>query len=243
MIRKLWRSLMAQFNKLTNWVRRRDPVAEMQYEVDLATEQLKDGRRGLELYRGLVERVGRQVAENRTQAASMRLEIQNYLKAGDRETAGKFALQLERVQKQLAENEKQLGLHEQAYQNNLLKLQHASRKLGVVKDRIARYDAELRMSKTESEIARLGESLDFSVTTDLGELENILQGQIDNNRAAVRVAADLSAQGVEDVVREQAVESLRAAQALEEFERGQLTDGAAAKSLPALTLQDERASR
>lgn len=234
MIRRLWRSLMAQVNKLVNWFRRRDPIAEMQYEVDLATEQLKDGRRGLEMYRGLVERVTRQVDENRKQEASAKLEVQNYLRAGDRETAGKFALQLERARKQLAENERQLALHEQAYQNNLLKLKHASGKIVEVKERISRYDAELRMSRTEAEIAKLGESLHFDVTTDFGELEGILQEKIDHNRAAVRVAADMSSQGVDEVVREQDMERMRAHRALEEFERADKVE------LPRLEIRDLR---
>ncbi len=33
-----------------------DPVAQMQLEYDRALEQLKDGRKGLEQYRGIVEK-------------------------------------------------------------------------------------------------------------------------------------------------------------------------------------------
>ena len=40
-------------------------MAQMRYEYDRAVEQLKEGRGGLEQYRGLVERVTRQAQTNR----------------------------------------------------------------------------------------------------------------------------------------------------------------------------------
>jgi phage shock protein A len=59
----------------------------MQYEYDLAVEQLKEGRVGLEQYRGLVERVSRQVKEGEANIKRITAQAKAYLKAGDRETA------------------------------------------------------------------------------------------------------------------------------------------------------------
>jgi phage shock protein A len=64
-----------------------DPVAQMRYEYDKAVEQLKEGRGGLEQYRGLVERVTRQVQANRSHVKKLEAETKAYLKAGDRATA------------------------------------------------------------------------------------------------------------------------------------------------------------
>ena len=58
---KFWRTLKAQLNKLANSLRSADPIAQMQYEYDVAVAQIKEGRQGLEQYRALVDRVGRQV--------------------------------------------------------------------------------------------------------------------------------------------------------------------------------------
>ena len=41
---KLWRALKAQVNKLANFFWTADPIAQMQYEYDMAVEQLKGGR-------------------------------------------------------------------------------------------------------------------------------------------------------------------------------------------------------
>jgi phage shock protein A len=216
---KIWKAIAAQFNKLGNWFSGYDPIAQMQYEYDRSVDQLREGREGLAQYRALVERVNRQVDGQRRQVSTIEAKIKAYLGAGDRETAAKFALDLKRAKDDLAENEKQLGLHEQAYNNNLLKIKHAVEKLEDVKRKITKYDADLKMSRAESEMAQLANQFNFNVTTDFGQAEQVLQDQIDKNRARVRVAADLSGEGVEDVKREIAVEKTMAEDALKEFEK------------------------
>jgi phage shock protein A len=218
---KLWRAIAAQFNKLANSIRGIDPIAEMQYEYDRSVEQLKEGREGLAQYRALVERVLRQVEGKRKQVATQEAKIKAYLQAGDRETAAKLALDLKRSKDELAENEKQLAMHEQAYQNNLLKIQHAVKKLDDVKHKISTYDAELKMSRAESEMAELATQFNFQVTGDFGQAEQIIQDQIDRNRARVRVAADMSGEGLEDIQRDIAVEKTMAEDALRQFEKEQ----------------------
>ncbi len=217
---KLWRSLRAQLNKIANIFWTADPIAQMQYEYDQAVEQLKSGREGLEQYRGLVERVSRQVANDKRHVASLEAKVKAYLQTGDRETAARFALELQKAKGQLAENEEQLRLHEEAYNNNLTKIKHAGKKLSAVRDKIQKYDSELKMSRAEAEMARLAKDFNFDVTTDFGQIEQVIQDKISLNRAKVRVAADLSTEGLVDVQREQAMESAMADQALREFEIG-----------------------
>src|ERR1051325_3901293 len=123
---KIWRSIKAQLNKLANVFWTADPIAQMQYEYDQAVNQLKDGRVGLEQYRGLVERVSRQVANDQAHVTSLEAKVKTYLQAGDRDTAAKFALEMQKAKSQLAEDSEQLRLHEEAYSNNLTKIKHAT---------------------------------------------------------------------------------------------------------------------
>ena len=78
-------------------------------------------------------------------------------------------------------------------------------------------------------MAELTGSLNFDITTDMGQIEQVLQDQINKNRAKVRVASDLSEQGVDDILRETAAEGALAESALKQFEAemGYLTPGAA----------------
>src|SRR5262249_39181961 len=162
---KIWQAIQAQFNKLANAIRGYDPIAEMQYEYDRSVEQIREGREGLAQYRALVERVTRQVNDQTKRITVLEAKIKAYLNAGDRESAGRIALELKRAKEDQAENEKQLAVHEQAYQNNLTKIQHAIKKLDEVKHKITKYDAELKMSRAESEMAALANQFHFDVTT------------------------------------------------------------------------------
>lgn len=215
---KLWHALSAQMNKLANYFWTADPIAQMQYEYDLAVNQLKEGREGLEQYRALVERVTRQVANDKAHISSLEAKIKAYLQAGDRETAARFALELQKAKQDFAENEGQLKLHEEAYGNNLTKIKHATGKLASIREKIAKYDAELKMSRAEAEVAKLASTFNFDITTDFGQIEQVIQDKISLNRAKVRVAADLSGEGLTDIKREQAMEKVQADQALRDFE-------------------------
>jgi phage shock protein A len=215
---KLWHTLMAQVNKIANFFWTSDPIAQMQYEYDLAVAQLTEGRKGLEQYRALVERVSRQVAMGKDRVAKLEAQVKAYLSTGDRETAAKFALELQKAKNDLAENESQLKLHEESYNNNVAKVQHAMKKLAGVREKIQKYDAELKMSKAEAEMAKLATDFNFDVTTDFGQIEQVIQDKIGLNRAKARVAADLSSDGIADIKHEQAMEQALADNALKEYE-------------------------
>src|SRR5207244_9870861 len=106
------------------------------------------------------------------------------------------ALELQKAKAELAENQSQLKLHEEAYTNNVTKIKHATGKLSKIREKIAKYDAELKMSKAEAEVAKLAQSFNFDVTTDFGQIEQVIQDKIGLNRAKVRVAYDLWGEGL-----------------------------------------------
>ncbi len=216
--KKMFGAMRAQLNKLANFFWEADPIAQMQYEYDNAVEQLKEGRVGLEQYRGLVERVGRQVKEGSSHEAKLEAQAKAYLKAGNREVAAKFALELTKARAQQEQNKQQLAMHEGAYNNNLKKIQHANKKLVEVKNKIQQYDAELKMSEAEAEVAKLSQSFNMDITTDFGQLEDVIQRKIDTNRGKARVASDLSQEGIADIQAEEQMEKSMAEDALKDLE-------------------------
>jgi len=109
-------------------------------------------------------------------------------------------------------------MHETAYGNNLKKIQHANEKLIELREKITKYDAELKMSAAEAEIAKLAESFNMNLTTDFGEIESVIQQKIDQNRGRVRVAADLSKEGIAEINAEERMRGQLAEQALQNFE-------------------------
>jgi phage shock protein A len=215
---KLWNAIHAQLNKLAHFFWTRDPIAQMQLEYDRSVEQLKEGRRGLEEYRGLVERVSRQVAHLQKKEQMLTSRIKAYLKTEDRQTAGQLAIQLQETRLELNESQEQLKMHETAYGNNVEKIKHSSKSLAKVQEKIKKYQAELKMSKAEAEMARLSQAFDFDLTTDFGQIEQIIHDKIDLNRGKVRVAADLSERGLEEIRAEKVMEESLAEDLLTQFE-------------------------
>jgi SOS response regulatory protein OraA/RecX len=118
----------------------------------------------------------------------------------------------------MATNEQQLQMHETAYGNSLKKIQHANQSLIELREKIQKYDAELKMSAAEAEIAKLSETFDVNLTTDFGEIESVIQQRIDQNRGKVRVAADLSSKGIAEIDAEERMQGELAEQALQNFE-------------------------
>lgn len=215
---KFFSAVAAQFNKLGNWLFERDPIAQMQLEYDKAVEQLKEGREGLEQYRGLVERVTRQVKDGEAQVTKLTAQAKAYLKIGNRDAAAQFALQLTKAKQQLVENQQQLQMHEEAYQNNLKKIQYANKQIVGLKDKIQKYDADLKMSEAEAEIAKISTTMNMDVTTDFGKVEDVIQRKIDANRGKARVAADMSQQGLDKIAQDEQVEKSMADDALKDLE-------------------------
>jgi len=187
-------------------------------------------------YRALVERVWRQIAKERNHIRDLEGKVRGYLEANDRETAGRFALELRKAQEELAENEEQVQLHEAAYENNLAKIKQAGTKLTQVREQIAKYDAELKMTRAEAEVAKLMSSFNIDITTDFGQIEQVVHDKISLNKAKVRVAGDLSGDGVDDLQRQRAMERAMADQALREFEAGTIT----VTPQPALPAQSQK---
>jgi phage shock protein A len=215
---KFFSAIRAQLNKIANIFFEADPIAVMQLEVDSATERLKEGRKGLEMYRGLVETVARQVALGKSNASQLEAQIKAHLKAGNRDVAGQLAVQLQKTQNELDANQKQLEMHETAYQNNLLKIQKANKDIIKVRDKIRQYDADLKMSAAEAEISKISESFDLNMTTDFGQIESVIQRQIDTNRGKARVAADMSSKGIEAIKADEAADKAMAEDLLTKYE-------------------------
>src|SRR5712691_11335858 len=97
-------------------------------------------------------------------------------------------MQLQKAEADLVQNQEQLKMHEDAYEINLKKIQYANKQLAEVREKIERYNADLKMTAAEAEIARIAGDLNFDVTTDFGQIEQIIQQKIDTNRGKVRVA-------------------------------------------------------
>ena len=215
---KLWHTLMAQINKIANIFWTADPIAQMQYEYDQAVAQLKEGREGLEQYRALVERVGRQAAMDKQHVA--KLEAQSR-PTSPRATARRPPVSPWNCKKPSRTRPRTKANSSCTKRPTTTTSPRSSTPAGSssdVREKIQKYDAELKMSRAEAEMAKLATDFNFDVTTDFGQIEQVINDKIGLNRAKVRVAADLSSDGLADIQHEQAMEKALGEQALKDFE-------------------------
>ncbi|MBI2824371.1 MAG: PspA/IM30 family protein [Planctomycetia bacterium] len=238
---RFWQALGARINRIANFFWQADPMAQLQYEYDDMVDQLKEGRHGLEQYRSLVDQVAQQVKRQQEHVKALESKIKSYLAAGDRETAGHFAIEMQSAKVEMAENAAQLAVHDEAYGNTLLKIKHLSRKLGQLRDKIQKYDADLRLSRAEAELAKVLLSIHVDATGDFGQIEQAIGDEIDRNRAKAKVTADLSSEGVAEIRHEEAAEKIVAEQALREFETGLGSASAVDKRRPVAVEQSRGA--
>src|SRR5436190_1205801 len=103
-----------------------------------------------------------QVASGRQNVQRLESQIKGHLQAGNREVAGQLAIQLQQMKTDLANNEQQLAMHTEAYNNNLLKLQQGQKDIVALRQKAQKLHADLQMAKAEAEIARVAEAVSES---------------------------------------------------------------------------------
>jgi phage shock protein A len=199
---------------------------EDQYVADLAeaklqeaTERLKEGRQGLVSYQALVLKVQQQVDEGRRKIVRLTAEIKGHLRANNEAVAAQLALELSQAKGDLTTNEEQLGLHQQAYENNLLKMKTALKDIQKSRHELEKRKAALKMERALAEVAEAAGALNanFDVTSDFGQIMGKLDDQINKSKARSKVASDLSGEGVERLKAQEQAEKALAMDLLQQF--------------------------
>jgi hypothetical protein len=92
-----------------------DPVAQIAFTSTIArSSSSRKGAPASSSTAASSSGVTRQVLTNRSHVQKLEAQTKAYLKAGDRATAAKFALELQKAKEELAANEQQLQMHETA---------------------------------------------------------------------------------------------------------------------------------
>jgi len=188
-------------------------------QLQQATERLREGRQGLTTYQALVLKVRQQVEDSRRRITRLTAEIKAHLRVPNEEMAAQLALELSQVKQDLLANEEQLKLHQEAYENNLLKMKTALKDIEKAKTELEKRKAALKMERALAEIAEAAGVLNtqVDVSTDFGRIMGKLDDQINQARARSKVASDLSGEGIEKIKARQDADKAMARELLEQF--------------------------
>jgi phage shock protein A len=180
-----WRGFRSQVNELAGYLWTTDPLDQLQAQYDRTMAKFREGRQALEQHRTLVERVRLQVADLKSHIRELEAKVRAYLQAGDHAAAQTLTLRTEEAGLELADREAQLRCHEEAYQTNLAAIKEIGGWLTQVRGKIARYDAALKVSRAEADLARVVQEFSVDLATDFRQVERAVQEQIDHAEAHV----------------------------------------------------------
>jgi len=206
------------FGLFVSGVERRNPEALLELEKENLRKQIANYNQGLAANAGLCERLMSQVTKLESDERELRARAAANLRAGNRDAAGQFALRLQMVQRELAENRTQLEQAETTYEELTkardMAIRAAQAKLQSLRSSID----ELKIRRATAELMEMASGM-ISTIGGSGDTLNRMQRMIEDerNKAAgrARVARD-SLNSVDIQLKEEEHRAL-AEQALADF--------------------------
>ena len=199
-------------------VERQNPKALLEVEKENLRAQLVKYNKGLASHAGLVERLSSQVKKQTEREEKLRAEITANLRANNRERAAKLALELQKLQRDLAENRKQLEQGEATY-HDLLRAREVT--VNAARSKIESLKYAISDMEIKRATAELNEMASGMVTSIGGSGDNLdrLQEMVEEERseAAGRARVARDSLDLSGIAMKEAEEQALADQALADF--------------------------
>jgi phage shock protein A len=201
---------------------RQNPEALLELEQENLRKQVGRFNVGLASHAGLVERLIGQVRKLEADEADLRARTSANVKLGNRAAAGQYALRLQTIERELAENRKQVDQAETTYRELVrardVAISVARTKIEALKSGIS----DMKMKRAMAEITEMASGMVSQLGgagDNLNRLDAIVQEERYKAAGRVRVAVD--SLDSSDVHIREAEQNALAEQALAEFEQKQ----------------------
>ena len=222
MFRRISNLFRGFFGRAVSGVERRNPEALLEVEQENLRKQVGKFNVGLASHAGLVERLIGQVRKLESDEADLRAKTAASVKLGNRAAAGQYALRLQTVERELAENRKQMEQAEITYKELVrardVALSIARAKIENLKSGIS----DLKMKRAMAEITEMASGMVTQMGgsgDNLNRLDSMVQEERYKAAGRVRVAVD--SLDMNDIHLKEAEQNALAEQALAEFEAKQ----------------------
>ena len=207
MFRRLKNLIKGFFGLFIGGLEKRNPEALLENEKENLRKQIAQFNQGLANHAGLVEKLMSKVRKLDREETELRAKTAANLKAGNREAAGKLAMQLQKVDREHDEVREQMEEADTRYKE-LVKARDVS--VQQAKDRIEQLSRDLDEMKSTKAMADLNEMASGMITEigGSGDTLNRLEGMVEEERTRAagraRVARDsLDMSGVNETAAEQ----------------------------------------
>lgn len=218
MFRRLANLFRGFFGLFIGGMERRNPEALLEVEKENLRKQIANYNEGLAAHAGLCERLMTQIRKLETEERDLRAKTAANLRVNNREAAGNYALRLQTVQRELAENRTQLAQAETTYKE-LIKARDVSIKAAQAKLQELKTSLDdLKIKKATAELTEMASGMITSIGGSgdtLDRLHKMVEEEREQAAGRARIARD-SLNTTDFVIKEEEQKAL-AEQALADF--------------------------
>lgn len=196
-------AVKAQVGEVGRWAKEADPLALYKETIDDGLESIEEAKRTLQKCRANITSLERQVNSGNQEKTRLENRIKSVLANGDpNNTAKSLALDLERVETNLATNSNQLHTEKEMYTSFLKRIERNQEKVNEARRKATDLGLKLEQSEREKEMrqncSEFVKKNSFDAAGKLQEAEDAIYRKIDQNNSVGQVELDLSAHGEED---------------------------------------------
>jgi phage shock protein A len=218
MFRRLGNLIRGFFSLFISGMEKDNPEALLEVEKENLRKQIANYNQGLAAHAGLAERLMTQVRRQEGEERDLRARATANLRAGNRESAGNYALRLQTVTRELEENRKQLEHAEKTY-TELVKARDVS--VRAAQDKLASLKTsldDLKIKKATAELTEMASGM-ISQIGGAGDTLNRLHNMVEEERekAAGRARIARDSLNVADINMKEGEQKALAEQALADF--------------------------
>jgi phage shock protein A len=221
-LKKVWGAGRAQVGKLGGFAERADPLALINQAVEDGVEKIQLAKKGLEAAKMQVLKSQRRSNDLTAEKARLESRIETLIREGQEGRATEYALQLADAEKKLEDETKHLQAYTTNYDAFARQVQVGQKKVEDARHQAQDLGVELQQSKSEAEMAAFVESCNFSssgLDDGLSHAQQLVQDQIDKNRAKGIVAQDMNKAAMAQIEDEELERKAKASDILARFKK------------------------
>lgn len=222
--RRFFKSLLglgsAKLEAASEALRNTDPLGQYKAQIAQAIENGRNAQSVVEKAAKTLVSLNYQIADDMKEKTRLETRLRAVVAQGDpNKTAEKYALDLERVERNLAANQAQQSTAQETYDENLKLVERYEREVVDARKDAEHLGFQLEQSKAEKDLIQMSASLKSQLSLgDLADARRRVQDQINANRGATKAAQDLSRQGIAEEADEDLERKERAAAILARFQ-------------------------
>lgn len=193
MFKRLANLIRGFFGLFVSGLERQNPEALLEMEKENLRKQIANYNEGLAAHAGLCERLMTQIRRLEQEERELRAKTAANLRAGNRESAGNYALRLQSVQRELTENRTQLQQAETTYKE-LIKARDVSVKAAQAKIQELKSSLDdLKIKKATAELTEMASGMITSIGGSgdtLDRLHKMVEEEREKAAGRARIARD-----------------------------------------------------